>query len=469
MAFPIILVDSNTGSDTAASGAGPSTALSGTSNASTDATGLIVTLPNGTVLTGVATDGSHVIYLADSTAGARNFGKITASAGSGGATPTVTVSNAFGLNLTAKSWAIGGRRASLVNASTQKLFDNNAGAGDAMPGWTVELQSAHVEPSDISAQYVFRRAGDTTSGPITLRGVANAATKPIVQFSNNGNAFYLNNPYLVISNFEVRNSNVTKTASNAVFCPGSQCSISLMTINSSSKKFWKGIVIQSDHIALDRNNVANTASHGIDVSSNGDLCFTGNNINNCGGDGLRWDGNVSLLARRNLIWSNTGIGINSITNVTHAFDCGQNTIYGNGSDAIKTVVLPASVGLVGFRILNNQLVGNTGYGINFAGASMSLIALQANNALIAFNNNYNNTAGQSNLAGWVDTNGPNADPGFLSTSTGDFRTSSAQQALGYDTANIVGQSYRSYEDIGAWTHATGGMFRTGGMNGGMNG
>jgi hypothetical protein len=98
-----------------------------------------------------------------------------------------------------------------------------------------------------------------------------------------------------------------------------------------------------------------------------------------------------------------------------------------------------------------------------------LIALQANNALIAFNNNYNNTAGQSNLAGWVDTNGPNANPGFLSTSTGDFRTSSAQQALGYDTANIVGQSYRSYEDIGAWTHATGGMFRTGGMNGGMNG
>src|SRR5262245_26848761 len=100
MGLPIIRFNSSTGSDTAASGAGPGdgttggSTLSGASNGSTNATGLIVTVPSAD-LTNVLTDGSHVIYLADATAGNRNFGKITAKANSGTASANVTVSDAF--------------------------------------------------------------------------------------------------------------------------------------------------------------------------------------------------------------------------------------------------------------------------------------------------------------------------------------------------------------------------------------
>src|SRR5262245_38170373 len=116
MPLPTILVDSTTGSDTAASGAGPATALTG-SAASTSADGLTVTLDGSPDLTNVATDGSHAVFLNDSTAGARNFGKITAK---DNVAKTVTVTNAFGASLSGKSWAIGGKRASIGSTTSTK-------------------------------------------------------------------------------------------------------------------------------------------------------------------------------------------------------------------------------------------------------------------------------------------------------------------------------------------------------------
>ncbi len=174
MAFPVVKVDSTAGgaSDTACSGAGPSTALTGTAGA-TDGAGTTVTLDSGTVLTGVDTTGLHVIYLADTTAGHRRFSRITGTAGSGGATPTVTVADAYTINLTGKSWAIGGTRATVAGAVSLLLFDNNSAAGDAMPGWVVEMQSGHAE-TGLTATINLRRAGDTTSGPIILRGLPGA-------------------------------------------------------------------------------------------------------------------------------------------------------------------------------------------------------------------------------------------------------------------------------------------------------
>src|SRR5678815_5877712 len=85
------------GTDGVCSRAGPATALGGVNNASTDGAGTTVTVQAGVDWTGVATDGSHVLYFADSTAGNRRYTTITGTAGSGGATPTLTVSPALGL------------------------------------------------------------------------------------------------------------------------------------------------------------------------------------------------------------------------------------------------------------------------------------------------------------------------------------------------------------------------------------
>lgn len=178
MAFPIILVDSGSGSDSLASGAGPATAKNGSAAATDGVNGKTVTITDASSdLSSVATDGSASIYIADATAGHRNFDQITAVSGSVG-NWTVTVANGFSLSLSGKSWAIGGKRATLDNANTRKLFANNGAAGDAMPGWTIQLDS----DQSISAELAFFRSGNTTNGPIRVTG--NGTVRTITQSAN---------------------------------------------------------------------------------------------------------------------------------------------------------------------------------------------------------------------------------------------------------------------------------------------
>jgi hypothetical protein len=132
MATPIIQINNGgTGSDTAASGAGPTTALTGTA-ASTSGTGPVVTLDGSPSLAGVLTDGSHVIWI--NTASGRQFAAITAKDDTA---KTVTTTTAFTVSLTGQTWAIGGKRATLDNANTRKLF-----SADAATGWLADVQEA---------------------------------------------------------------------------------------------------------------------------------------------------------------------------------------------------------------------------------------------------------------------------------------------------------------------------------------
>jgi|GEM_PF-7019304 len=463
MPLPVILIDSTTGSDTAASGAGPSIALSGTTNANTDATGLIVTLPAGTVLTGVSTAGDHVIFLNDSTAGSRNFGKITATAGSGGATPTATVADAFGLSLAGKSWAIGGRRATLAGTNSIKLITNNSAAGDAMPGWTIELQSGHTET--IAASLVFRRTGDKTNGPITLRGAIGASTIPILTFSNNGSAIASASSITSINigdatagpNLELRNSNATKTASVGVAPSGGLWTIEGLIITASgANRFWAGITLTNQLGTIDRCQIGNCAGIGVTLASAIRSVMRGCRVFNNAGAGVNLPANGSFEVRKNLIYGNGGDGINfgASTN-TSSTTISDNTIYGNSGDGVEIAGTTSTAGMNVLMISNNQIVANTGYGLNFSGASMSMVGLSGCSPVIDFNNNYSNGSGQCNLSGWIDQNGPNADPGFVNAGSGDFRISSSQQTLGFDTANLPGAGYRSNADIGAWQHAGG--------------
>jgi hypothetical protein len=131
MATPTIIVNSSTGSDVAASGAGPAVALTG-SAASTSGTGLVITLDGSPDLTNVLTDGSHVHWM--NTPSGRQFSPITAKDNTA---KTITVSAAYTASLTGQTWAIGGKRASLDNVNTRKLF-----SADAAAGWAVDLQEA---------------------------------------------------------------------------------------------------------------------------------------------------------------------------------------------------------------------------------------------------------------------------------------------------------------------------------------
>lgn len=460
MALPTILIDSATGSDTQASGAGPATALFGTTNASTSGDGLTVTLPAGTDLSGVATDGSHVIFLNNSTAGNRNFGKITGTAGSGGATPTVTVSNAFGLSLSNQSWAIGGRRASIGSTTSKKLVDNNGSAGDWRAGWAIEFQSGHAET--ITATMDLRGVPDTTDGPMYFRGAADALTTPVLTFSNNGYALVsrcndtTNNSGVEISDLELRNTNATKTASVGIAQGSSGCvSARRVRIDHATDKFWKGIFISSagGKAQIESCRIGNAASHGIDYDTNLHRIFNCE-IYACGGAGINGAGVVWPPITGNIVRDNTGDGINvsipSDTASSAASIITHNTVTGNGGDGIEIVGNTARQ-LHALLIANNDLGGNGGYAIRW-NASTTLAHLQLRGVRFFGNNHHGNTSGLSNLTGF-DEYTTNLDPQYRDTGSGDYAVGPNLKGKGFPVggSQTVGHygSTRSYVDPGA--------------------
>lgn len=132
MPYPVIRINVNTGSDTAASGAGPDPALTGF-QASTDAAGTTVDLSlDNPDLSNVATDGTHVIWLSGT--GGIEFSPIV---GVDNVAKTVTVHSgyAFPANLSGLTWAIGGKRASLDGVASAMSNQNDR------EYWTFELET----------------------------------------------------------------------------------------------------------------------------------------------------------------------------------------------------------------------------------------------------------------------------------------------------------------------------------------
>jgi Right handed beta helix region len=274
MAYPVILVDSGSGSDSSTSGAGPGTALTGTT-ASTDAGGTTVTLDAGTVLTSVDTTGLHAIYLNDTTAGHRRWARITGTSGSGGATPTVTVSEAFTGLLAAKSWAIGGKRASILGSTSLLLLDNNGSAGDAKGGWVIEFQSGHAEST--GSGFTMRGSGDTTNGPLIVRGVSGAASRPTFTITSDpgtGGYFTIRGDYQVFRDFDIKLSMASNTSTQAIGhgSAGSYGALvdGMRIYSANTKTFAYGISMGSNgyNNAFRNCHIANCAV-GINVSGGG--------------------------------------------------------------------------------------------------------------------------------------------------------------------------------------------------------
>ena len=458
MALPVVLVDSTTGSDTAGSGAGPATALTGSAGISAG-DGLSVLLDGSPDLSGVATDGSHVLFFNDTTAGNRNFVKITGTSGSGTALATVTVANALGLALT-KAWAIGGKRASIAGTLSIKLFSNNSAAGDAMPGWAVEMQSAHAET--IAATYTLRRAGDFTTGSIELRGKYGAAVRPILTFSNNGAAITHNLNMVNLRDFELKNSNATKTASVGIALSSSAalCEISGVVINDASNKFWKGITHAGGGTTIRDFDIGNTASKGIESTSatfalwikNGRVFSTGGN----GIDITSSSNSPGFGIEDCLIYGVTGIGISlaltgsTISFSTMGFKINRCTVDTCTSDGVRiTSSTSQGAGFALSEIVSCQITGNgtggTGYGVNFSAGSPPT-AVQLVGAMRIDYCNFG-TGGSANATGDVSVSGVKTNCVAVAPAYSTYAVGPASRALGYP-ATIGKSSTISYMDIG---------------------
>jgi hypothetical protein len=454
MALPVIIVDSATGSDATSSGAGPGdgttsgSVLSGTTNASTNGTGLIVTLPAGTDLSNVLTDGSHVIFLNDSTAGARNFGKITASAGSGGATPTVTVANAFGLTLSSKSWAIGGKRASLGGSTTSyKLIENNAAAGDALPGWTIRFKSGHTESR--AGRYNILCSGDTTTGFIYIEGESGAAVRPNLT-STAGDTAITCEPasYIWMRHFNVtasaqgvRNWNGTFNRFEDIYVSGGTGYAFRVLL---SDKMWNCRAVGNSGDGVQMSGSAWGAIH---VES----CY----FKNCGTYGIHiLAGDGGSIIRDCIIegGSSDGIHVDSFGGASEAgWLIDGCTIYNNAGDGID--VANNASNFKGASIINCIVAKNGGYGINVNAAG--LVAMQTYNFVIrncAYGTGTTvNASGTVSTAG-IDDDSVTVDPQFVDPANGNFMIGPNLKALGFSSLSPIGGVLgvtRTFVDIGA--------------------
>lgn len=524
---PIILIDSATGSDTAASGAGPATAISGsTGRTRNTASQLRFGLFGATDdLSGVVTDGSAALFCSISTAGQRNFsaisavkntrhvdvGSITSGAailsgiastsgwsvgdvirvnGAGAASANlfstiltvdsgtqvtlndnagttvagavvenpkqVSLTSGQGVNTgtTDTAWAIGGRRASIGGTNSRKLFDNNSAAGDVMPGWIVEMKSGHSET--LSSTLTFRRDGDTTSGLIVLRGESGAATLPLLTFSNNGVAIGLTTVSLnnvILANFELRNSNATKTASTAVDLGSNNfsnsCSLIGLKIGHSTNKFWRGI-LPAQYSRIIGCEIGHCAEMGINGHAAGFStgCSMGIIINcyihRCTSHGINLDINGSQSGGKvinNILYLNGGNGIR-ITVSREALIMG-NTCDANTASGISLTANASRL----FVAINNICSNNGAWGFNFNGDSAALLAA----AIIDCNNTHNNTSGAYSTSG-VATNDPGLNPSYTNAASGDFSIGTNLASKGYPvggTLPIGRSSTFSYVDPGA--------------------
>lgn len=457
MALPVILVNSATGSDTAASGAGPATAITGSAGISA-VDGLSVLLDGSPDISGVAVDGSAVIYFADATAGNQNFAKITAIANSGGPTATVTVATAYGLSLT-KAWAIGGVRASIGNTTSIKLFSNNSAAGDAKPGWAEEMQSGHTET--LAANFLARRAGDTTDGHIELRGTSGAVTPPVLTFSNNGIGFSSAVNFVKFQNFDLKNTNATKTASVGIALTGNQCVVRGVRIVDATDKFWKGITFGGGCTTIENVRVANTAAQGIQGTT-GPFSMQLRNIHvkaagaTAGIDITTTSTAVAALLEDILVTGCTGQGILLAltgTNFAFGFRVMRCTIDACTVDGVR--ISGSSSQMTGYfagLIENCNITANGGWGVNFSNASAPSLAQLRAAGFNLRNCNFGtgataNTGGDVSVASLVDSC-INVDPGYVATGSDNYGVGASVAALGYP--GVVGQSgTTSYMDIGA--------------------
>ncbi len=170
MALPVVVINSS-GSNTAASGAGPSTALFGTgaATASNTSVDLSADSPN---LSGVSITGDAVLWVGSSSG--RQFSKIT---NVNNTSKVVTVASAYANTESGKNWGIGGKRASM--AGSAQLFK-----GDWDNGWIVDVQTGET----ISSTIIFTGSALSSISPPLVTSTTYSGTwgsQPLIQTSTN--------------------------------------------------------------------------------------------------------------------------------------------------------------------------------------------------------------------------------------------------------------------------------------------
>lgn len=445
MALPTILFNSGTGSDTAASGAGPGTALTGT-GASLSASTSVDLSADSPDLSGVATDGSAVLWV--KTSSGKQYGKITAV---NNGTKIVTVANAYSVTESGKTWAIGGKRATLDHADSRILLTTSTGA---LAGWTIQLE----DNQSIGSAIVGATSGDTTSGAIVIRG----ASEGIVLTQTANAQHFLStgagNPTLwTFENLVFKNSNGTKTSAYGLSANSGTFTFRRCILGdpSNTNNLLTGVArnASSPTFIFRDCMVTYCTSDGILSGNAGTILLDGCVICHCGSNGINCRVDTWMTIDSCLIWGNAADGLHIVSAtpvIQHVVNC---VFHGNSGDGIDIGAVHTAI-----VIQNNNITGNGNYGIRgTSGQSGHQKGINFNNygtgGTVNTSGSLSNIdAGDSDLA---------VDPGYNDASNGDFTAGTSIKALGFPASSRkIGANPSTgtidYVDVGIQRQESGG-------------
>jgi hypothetical protein len=418
-----IVFNNSTGSDTAASGLGPATAITGTAAAHTNGSAsTTITLTNTPDLSGIQT--GDLLWLA--TSSGRQF-SIIASVDD--VAKTVTVDDSFNIDSgSAVDFAIGGKRASLTGSST--LFSS-----DAKAGWTLDVEYTGITYTH-NSPITINVSGNATDGFITLK--SSSSTRPHISYptaSNGHNLFTVDGLYWRFENLEMSiASNVSQSGqwvlyynvstTNRGFSTVKNCYLhglgqNISSVGGINHSANVGNVLTVEGCVL----VGTRIRQAFHRPNNGGLANTIRLLNNvfiiqpgASGTNVVTLGNeVGTIVQGN-IFINYGAATQglSITGGSRYTIIG-NTIHGMGSDGIRFSAVSQLEQLVCY---NNNITGNGGYGINLTSgtAHPSETDIHHNN----FGSGTTlNTSGSVNGVTLGEDN-VNIDPEYVNAANGDF-------------------------------------------------
>lgn len=437
---PTVQINAGTGSDTAASGAGPATAVTGTAAAHTGGVSTTtITFTNSPDLSGVAQDGSAILWLL--TASGRQFTRIDTVDNTA---KTAVVANSFTIGSgSAVNYAIGGKRATIDNVNTRTLF-GSAGAG---AGWTIEIQDAQT----LTSAVVCAMAGSFASADIFVVGTGSPG--PVITQTANAACFRLTGSLgHHWRNLQLKNSNGTKTSADGFAMEGT----TLLTIEAC--------------VLGDRANTNNLRSGLRYVSGAGSFLMIDCELCYCTSDGAFIDSSSSYGARMFgcVFHHNAGHGLN-VGNTAAPFLALEDCIFAkNTGDGLfaSNGVLNGSIGRCTFDgnsdgmdisagaspstyllVHSCQFTNNGAYGLRGHANSDRLVSM------VNYNNFFGNTtAARLNISAGADDQA--VDPGYVDAANLDYRISAGTKALGWPASTRKlganpSTGTTTYVDIGA--------------------
>lgn len=468
MALPTVAINSGSGSDTAASGAGPSTAITGTT-AITHAN-TTINISDAVALGGVAVDGSAVLWVNSSSG--RQFSKITAITGSSGAW-VVTVESAYA-NSETKTWGIGGKRATM--AGSARLFVDWALA------WTVDVQTGETFTASIT--FTAPTPDGTTLPPlVTSTTYTTWGTQPLLQTATNSLVmFKVGTTGLSFENLQFKSTAATPaTAFQATQTTGNNLSWRnclfdgfLMAIDGANSGGWE---IRNSTVACCEIKNCTQASSGslAALSLNNGGGGNPNKVSNCWiHDNVQAFYGVTTVIDHCVFTNNTSARpiINSMADLTFT----NNSLYNNGSGASTAAGSlsnsGAGTGKGNLTIANNIFWGSKGYAVELVSGNEPQVIVNVNNAY-GGNNGAATGLDRLNMAAGASAVALTVQP-YVSTSTPDWglnSTAGGGAACKGKAATVPGASANTAGDLGAIPSgggaASGGVTHLAGRGGGL--